>query len=268
MYENEELVVDQEMDQVTEPEKQPEAPEETPEAPAEPAAEQEEPKKFTQAEVDKIVSREKARARARGEREAERKYESLMQTLRTGTGKQTVEELDHSFRDHYEKQGIPIRKPAYSARDSEILGKADAQEIIDAGFEDVVAETNRLAKLGVANMTPQDKIKYRILAEHRQSTERSRELAAIGVTDAEIQDPEFQAFAKMFDSRTPITKVYETYRKTKPQKEIKTMGSMKQAPAQGAKDFYTEEEISRLTDEELDDPKVWEAVRRSMTGGT
>ena len=28
---------------------------------------------------------------------------------------------------------------------------------------------------------------------------------------------------------------------------------------------YTEDEIRKLTDEELDDPKVWEAVRKSMT---
>ena len=31
------------------------------------------------------------------------------------------------------------------------------------------------------------------------------------------------------------------------------------------KDYYTEDEIRKLTDEELDNPKIWEAVRRSMT---
>jgi hypothetical protein len=44
------------------------------------------------------------------------------------------------------------------------------------------------------------------------------------------------------------------------------MGSMKQTPAKGAKDYYSQEDIERLTEEDLDDPHVWEAVRRSMTG--
>ena len=38
-----------------------------------------------------------------------------------------------------------------------------------------------------------------------------------------------------------------------------------QAPK--VKDYYSPEEIERLTEEDLDNPKVWEAVRRSMTGG-
>ena len=32
------------------------------------------------------------------------------------------------------------------------------------------------------------------------------------------------------------------------------------------KDYYTAEEIERLTDEDLDNDAVWEAVRKSMTG--
>jgi hypothetical protein len=53
----------------------------------------------------------------------------------------------------------------------------------------------------------------------------------------------------------------------KPRKQIQTAGSMKSIQTKEVKDFYTEEEISRLTLEDLDNPKVWEAVRRSMTGG-
>jgi hypothetical protein len=41
---------------------------------------------------------------------------------------------------------------------------------------------------------------------------------------------------------------------------------MKQSPGKGVKDYYSPEEIDRLTEEDLDDPQVWEAVRRSMTG--
>ena len=34
----------------------------------------------------------------------------------------------------------------------------------------------------------------------------------------------------------------------------------------GVKDYYTPEEISKMTEEDLDNPQVWEAVRRCMTG--
>jgi hypothetical protein len=44
------------------------------------------------------------------------------------------------------------------------------------------------------------------------------------------------------------------------------MGSMKNNPDKGVKDYYSPSEIDKLTEEDLADPKVWEAVRRSMTG--
>ena len=54
--------------------------------------------------------------------------------------------------------------------------------------------------------------------------------------------------------------------KFKPKKEVKKIGSMKQGARAKVKDYYSPEEIDRLTDEELDNPAVWEAVRKSMTG--
>jgi hypothetical protein len=40
---------------------------------------------------------------------------------------------------------------------------------------------------------------------------------------------------------------------------------MKQIQNSGVKDYYSPEEIERLTEDDLRDPHVWEAVRRSMT---
>ena len=56
------------------------------------------------------------------------------------------------------------------------------------------------------------------------------------------------------------------YLQVKPKKKIEPMGSMKSGPSSIVKDHYTAEEIERLTDEDLDNPQVWEAVRKSMTG--
>ena len=116
-------------------------------------------------------------------------------------------------------------------------------------------------------MTAREKAVFKALAEYRQNTERSQELSRIGVTEDVYNSKEFKDFAGKFAANTPIAEIYDIYHKTLPKKEIKTMGSMKQMPETGVKDYYSPEDIDKLSLSDLDDPKVWEAVRRSMTGG-
>lgn len=257
MNENENLVTDE----VTENVEQ--TTEETPE------------KKYTEAEfndrvnekVREITGRRVARKEAQIRKEYESKYGRLEEVLKAGTGKESVDEMTDTFADFYKKKGIKINKaPEYSPKDIETLARAEANEIISAGFEDVVDEVDRLTEKGVANMNAREKAMFKVLAEYRQQTEQANELEKLGVPADEYNSPEFKEYAKLFRSDIPMTRVYEEYTKTKPKKEFKTMGSMKQSPGKGAKDFYTQEEIERLTEEDLDDPAVWEAVRRSMTG--
>ena len=106
----------------------------------------------------------------------------------------------------------------------------------------------------------------KVLAEHRQNTERQNELAKIGVTDDEYNSREFQEFMSKFNPKTPISEIHALYAKTQPKKDIKPMGSMKSGSDTSAKDYYSPEEIAKLSMEDLKDPKVWETVRRSMTG--
>ena len=228
---------------------------------------QQEVKTYTQEEVDAIVGKRLARKEARIRKEYDREYGELMEVLKAGTGKESVGEMAETFRGFYEKKGIPIaKKPEYAAGDVEILARAEAAEIINAGYEEVVEEVDRLTSVGLENMTAREKAVFKTLAEHRQSTERSRELSGIGVTEDEINSAEFKEFASMFNSNTPITKVYETYRKTN-QKPIQTMGSMKNNNSgdSGVKDFYTVEEARRFTKADYDNnPALFAAVERSM----
>lgn len=233
---------------------------------------EETPKTYTEAEfnakLDEVLGKKIGRARDKIRKEYERKYSNLENVLRAGTGKESVEEITDTFRDFYEKKGIKINPtPSYSDRDIEVLAKAEAEDIIRYGYDEVVEETDRLAQIGVANMTPMDKAMFKTLAEYRQSVERSTELAKMGIKENVYTSKEFTDFAAMFNPNTPITKIYELYnRETKPKKEIRTMGSMKQNPDKGVKDYYSPAEIDKLELEDLADPKVWEAVRRSMTG--
>ena len=225
-------------------------------------------KTYTQEEVDAIVGKAKARTRAKVEKEANRKYGRLEEVLKAGTGKESVEEMTDTFEEFYEGKGISIpKKPNYSDKDVEVLARADAKEFIDAGYEDVVEEVDRLAAIGAAKMTAREKAMFRVLAEHRQSAERGRELSKIGVTEDVYNSQEFRDFAGKFNPDTPITDVYNIYRQTQPRKEHKTMGRMKgnDGGKNGVKDFYSFEEAKKFTKEDFDkNPELFAAVTKSM----
>ena len=222
---------------------------------------------YTQAEVDAIVGKAKGRAKAQAKKEYDRKYGNLESVLRAGTGKETIEEMTDTFSDFYRSKGIEIpKKPTYSKNDIEVLAKAEADEIIRYGFEEVVEEADRLNDLGVENMTEREKAVFIKLTDHIKNTETGRELSKIGVKEDVYGSDEFKSFASKFDSRTPITEIYEIYHKTQPKKEIKTMGSMKTTATGGElKDFYTPEEARRFTVEDFDrDPRLLAIVEDSM----
>jgi hypothetical protein len=224
---------------------------------------------FTQTQFNDAMRRRLARQEAQIRKKYEEKYGHLENVLKAGTGKESVEEVTDTFEKFYQSKGIKIpRQTDYSDKDVELLANAEANEVIRSGYEDVVDELNRLTDIGVANMTAREKAYFKALAEHRQGIERQKELTKIGVTDAEYNSKDFQDFKSKFNPNTPIREIFDLYNKMKPKKEIRTAGSMKQTQVNsGVKDFYTEDEISRLTEEDLKNPKVWDAVRRSMTGG-
>ena len=225
-------------------------------------------KTYTQEEVDAIVGKKIARTKAKVQKDYDRKYGGLMDVLEAGTGKRDVGELTDAFGKFYESKGVKINKtPDYSAHDLETLARADADEIIRGGFEEVVEEVDRLAELGAANMTAREKALFKVLAEHRQNAERGNELAKIGVAEDVYNSAEFKDFQKMFAPDTPITKVYETFVKTQPKKEFKTMGSMKNATIDNGavKDFYSYEEATKFTKKDFDNnPELLKAVEASM----
>lgn len=226
------------------------------------------PKMYTQEEVNEMMGKRLARQEAKIRKENDRKYGRLTEVLKAGTGKESVEEITDTFAKFYEQKGIPVHKqPEYSAKDLEVLAKAEADEFISAGFEDVVEEVDRLADIGVSKMTAREKAVFRHLAEYRQNAERGRALSQRGVTEDVYNSGEFKEFAAKFNAKTPITEIYDLYNASKPKKEIRTMGSMKSAPTQdnGVKDFYTPEEARKFTKADYDkNPALFSAVEKSM----
>lgn len=225
-------------------------------------------KTYTQEEVDAIVGKRLSRQEARIKKDYDRKYGDLVDTLKAGTGKEDVGEMTDTFKKFYESKGIKInKKPDYSAQDLETLARHDADEIIRSGFEEVVDEVDRLTEIGVAKMTAREKAVFKVLAEHRQNAEKTRELAQIGVPEDVYNSKEFKDFQSMFKENTPIQKVYEQYQKSQPRKEIKTMGSMKNSTSDDGtvKDFYTRDEALQFTKKDLDNnPALFKAIEASM----
>lgn len=225
-------------------------------------------KTYTQEEVNEMMGKRLARKEAKIRKEYERKYGNLEEVLKAGTGKESVEELTDTFTDFYQKKGIQIRRePKYSDRDTEVLARAEANDIIEAGYEEVVEEVERLAKVGIANMTPREKAVFKTLAEHRQNAERANELGRLGVTEDVYGSNEFKEFASKFNSNTSISDIYDIYSKTQSKKEYKTMGSMKNSTSSDGtiKDFYTRDEALKFTRKDLDkNPALVKAIEASM----
>lgn len=233
---------------------------------------EETPKTYTEEEfnskLDEIVGKKIARTRAKIEREYKKKYGDLEEVLRAGMGKDNVEEMTADLREFYGKKGVKFaEKPVYSDREIEVLAKAEAEDIIRYGFDEVVEEVDRLAQIGSA-MDKREKAIFRTLAEYRQSAERGMELSKMGVKEEVYTSKAFNDFAAMFNSDIPITKIYELYHKeTKPKKEIRTMGSMKNSVStdNGVKDFYSRDEALKFTQKDFDkNPALFDAVRKSM----
>lgn len=226
-------------------------------------------KVYTQSEVDAIVGKKIARTKAKIQKEVDRKYGDLESVLKAGMGKEDVGEITDDLREFYGKRkGIKMpEKSPYSAQDIEVLAKAEADDIIRAGFDEVVEEVDRLAQIGASKMTAREKAVFKALAEHRQNTERGNELSKIGVTEDVYNSREFQDFASKFNSGTPIRDIYDIYAKTQPKKDIKPMGSMKNSTGDEGtvKDFYTRDEALQFTKKDLDkNPALYKAIEASM----
>lgn len=230
-------------------------------------------KLYTEAEmnarVNELLGPKIARREAKIRKEYDQKYGSLEDVLRAGTGKDTVEEMTGTLRQFYEQKGVKIpEKPTYSPKEIEVLANAEADDIIRSGYDDVVEETDRLTGVGFANMTAREKTLFKKLAEYRQSVERGKALSQLGVSEDVYGSKEFSDFASKFQASTPIQEIYDLYNlKTKPKKQIQTMGSMKtdSSTDDGVKDFYTPEEARRFSKKDYDrNPALLKAVENSM----
>lgn len=219
--------------------------------------------------LNEVSGKRAARKEAKVRKEYERDYGELMSVLKAGTGFDgDVKKMTSDLRDFYAQRGVEFSKePTYSAKDTEVLARAEADDVIKMGYEEVVEEINRYADIGIENLNAREKATLQMLAEYQDRAEKVKELSKIGVGEDIIESKDFKEFAANFKSDTPITKIYEYYNKTQPKKEIKTMGSMKstEVDTNTVKDFYSFEEAQKFTKADFDkNPALFRAVEESM----
>lgn len=194
-------------------------------------------------------------------RSEEKKYRKLVNTIKAGMNAETddVDEITSMARKLYKENGIDIPdEPIYSEEDENILAEAEAQKIIELGYDAIASETDNFS-----GKSSRDKKVYEALMKKRHELDNLRALEKIGVSKEEYQGREFQDFAKKFNSNTPYTEIYEMYSKIN-KKEPSPIGSMKStAKEEDVKEYYSPEEVDNLTDEQLDDDRVYEAVMKS-----
>ena len=220
---------------------------------------------LTKEQVDEMIAKKLARKEDKIRKEYEKKYGKLESVINAGLGTNNTDEALEKLTDFYTKKGINIPTQAsYSDRDIEILARDDARDIISLGYDEMVEEGERLAKLG-NNMSKREKLCLEILTKEMKNIEEEKDLSAIGVSPDALKDSDYQDFASKLNPSLSVKEKYEIYLKFKPKPKVETMGSMKSVvPKTDVKEYYTPEEVSKLSMKDLDDPKVMAAVEKSM----
>lgn len=235
-----------------------------------------EEKTFTQKEVDKMIEARVNRLES-ANRKKMQEYEDLVNTLKVGTGEKidtSLKDLNKKFKEFYREQGVEIPEASrqYSEREEKILAKADAQEIIEAGEDEVRRVATEIYNKPAEQRTMREKFIYSALGEHVMKNNAIKDLEKKGADTKILENDEFKKFASKFSAQTSIGEIYDLYNKviTKPE-EVKKIppastGSVKTTENTAEiKDYYTPEEVSKFTMEELkNNPKLMKAVDKSM----
>ena len=227
----------------------------------------EEVKKFTQDEVNDIIKRRLARQEREYQKELS-KYKDTENVLKSTLGAKDIEEANTKLREYYTNEGVElpeVYKPGLSTREIEALALIDAEEIIADGYDAMVTEANKLASRGYENLSQREQKVFMTLGDKISAENDKRALRKMGAKDDLLSNDDFIKFRKQFTNGTPMETIYELYKGSRKTEEIDNPGSMKGTGTTKVKEFYTEEEINNLSEEDLKDPVVWANVRKSMT---
>lgn len=218
------------------------------------------------ARIDDVVSKRLARQERKLNKQFKdklAKYEQLGRVVNAGLGTTSIDEATENLSNYYAEQGveIPSAITEYDEEDTKVLAEYEATKIKNLGLEEVNDELERMSQ--IEDLSEREILIYNNLVDYVRAEEGRRELQELGVKDDVIDSDEFKKFASRFKEDTPMTDIYELFTATERKSPAK-IGSLKNGSTEDVKQYYTAEEVDRLTEKDLDDPRVMEAVRKSM----
>ena len=232
-------------------------------------------KTYTQADIDDMKAKwegnfqkklDKAISRKMREVDEESfKKDQLINVLKEQTKKETLDDLLDMSEEQY---GITIQRTKTSKEDAKVLGKHDAEEILDVQDDEYIEkELNRLANLKRTEREEETYSELKSNVDARKSeAQRKKEIKEKGLDEEVVNSDEFKAFESKFSRDTSISDIYDLYEKINGVKEEKpfSAGSLKDTKAKQSDEFYTLDEFNALTAKDLDDPKIYEKAMKSM----
>lgn len=222
---------------------------------------------------DKIQAR-LIRDRIKRERETasqRAKYEELENIMKTALDAESLDDVITKSRTFYKEQGInipdTISKPSLNERDEKVLAEADAKEIIRLGKEEMEEEANRIASIPESQRSIREQTIFNEVCRELVNLNDIESLKEKGYDTEILNDKDFSSFREQFNLNTPVSKIFEMYQSINGTKPVqpKSPGSAKTNNSNNEiKDYYTPEEVRKFTEEDLDNPKLMEAIDRSM----
>lgn len=209
--------------------------------------------------------------REREEAKEKAKYQELETIMKSALGAENIDDVITKSREFYKEQGISIpevvNNVSLNERDEIVLAKADAGDIIKLGKSEMESEANRIAAIPEAKRTIREKTIFNDLCQELVKINDLEDLKSKGYDVEILENKEFENFRNQFTLNTPISQIYEMYQKINGTSPVqpKSPGSAKTNTTNNEiKDYYTPEEVRQFTEEDLDNPKLMEAIDRSM----
>lgn len=176
--------------------------------------------------------------------------------------------VDDLLNYSYEQYGVerPSAKP--NSRDEEILGKHDANEILELSDEMIEEEANRLAGM---KRTAREEATFielgNYLTTKKAEAKLKQEIKESGIDESLLNNQDFKSFMNKFNKDTSLTDIVNIYNQTqkpvaKKEKPF-SAGSSNGKKIKEESEFFTEEEFMALTAEDMKNPRIYEKAMKS-----
>jgi len=226
--------------------------------------------KLFEEKIEARLARDRVK-RERAEAKEMAKYQELETIMKSALGANNIDDVITKSKEFYKEQGIQIpeviNKPYLTERQEEVLARDEAKKIIELGRDEMNEEANRISRIPKEQRSFQDNLVFDEICKELIKIKDLDELKVKGYDEKILEDKDFSTFRNQFNLSTPISQIYEMYQAVKGTKPIqpKSPGSAKTNTTNNEiKDYYTPEEVQQFTEEDLDNPKLMEAIDRSM----